>query len=1458
MITIFALLAAIPACRAQNIVAPQAAQTQIIAVDGTPVTITGAGTVTMAAPGDAIVLTSNSGGAGVTVTLDAGTGLTTLAGASGIGVNINTGSVTNNGTITTNGVGSSQGITIVTATADIVNSATGIIITNNAGGGTNSDGIRLDVGNVINSGNITTTDGTSAAIIIDPNGTGTAGGKITNNGNVTTNGAGSPALVNNTSGDITNSATGVVTTNGGTAASTSDGILFGNGSGNTATNAGTININGVGSGINVGGSGDIVVNSGTINLNGASNASQAGILSTTNGGNSITHTGTITISAAAAGAHGISVSTGDTILLGGGGGTINVNGANSNAINSTGGATITSSSTLNVGAASSFGINLAGNDTVNYSGTMNVASFFSGVFSNGGGNTINQSGVINMTAGGFFAIAGINTNGNDIVNNSGTINGAAGVVTGIFSTGSGNTITNSGNIIMAGVGTGISSNGGDIITNSGTITTAAGNGINDQAGTGSTITNAAAGTININGGGALVHGIDSLSTSITNDGTINISSAGTAVNTISAGATVTQSGTGVINMNGNGDAFNLAVGGGTINDAGILNINGNGTSLTAAAGDTYNHSGTININGSGTGISATGNAIINGTGGTINMGAAGSHGITVTGTGNRVTSGNITLNAANGNNAINSAGGNNIANSGTITINGAGNGIQGGVGDTITNSGTFIIPGGGNGINYLGGATSAASVTNSGNIIVGAGGISGGGSAINLTAGGAAYNIINSGTVTVTGGGSFINNPGAIAFNLTNSGTIADSNTAIFSGIITGVAGATINNSGTITDTAGGATGAADAIITGGATVNNSGNITLSGGGFGVFANAAGGSITNSGTITTTGAASFGISENSGNTINHTGTITTSGAGAHGIAVNSATASTMNISGTINASGAGSSAIFSFTNNPRTVNINGATLSSGSAQVIQLGNANDTVNIQGRVNISGTVDGGGAGADTDTLTFSNMRLSQSLISDLQSAAANPAGTVQLFGSTFSWNDFENVTVDLGSVASYSSLLTSDDTSSFGLALDSVSSFNDADLVAFLTAFDAIPVADLEATAINVIGQDMLQSMSATSISTTTQFTNSFMRRLPGLIGSTGGINTSNFSVMDASLDPLLASTQQHLAYNAPRLSITDSASLGLSTTAASTATGRLNYQELYPEAAAAAIEPENRFVVEVIGSGTLANQDATSDRPESNYFITTATLRGGYRINQDTTVGAYAGYNGGKAETDAIGSELEYQGGHAGIFGQYDYKGFRFVGLAGYTYSNYDSDRVIAFPGINRTAEGETDSNQVIAAGEIAYDFILGPNYQWKVTPVIGLQYTHLWIDGYQESGAGALSLNVGDQEVDSLQTKIGLEASKLWQYNGMSHITFFASGFWHHEVLDNSRTVNAAFNSTAINNFTVRTEDPERDFAIMGAGLDAVPFRNQDVHLLLGYQNQFGQEGFMSHTLYGGYRRDF
>ncbi|MEO0454748.1 MAG: autotransporter outer membrane beta-barrel domain-containing protein, partial [Verrucomicrobiota bacterium] len=283
---------------------------------------------------------------------------------------------------------------------------------------------------------------------------------------------------------------------------------------------------------------------------------------------------------------------------------------------------------------------------------------------------------------------------------------------------------------------------------------------------------------------------------------------------------------------------------------------------------------------------------------------------------------------------------------------------------------------------------------------------------------------------------------------------------------------------------------------------------------------------------------------------------------------------------------------------------------------------------------------------------------------------------------------------------------------------------------------------------------------------------------------------------------------------------------------------------------------ENKFVADVIGFGSFAQQDATANRPESEYYLASATLRAGYRVNKDLTVGGYAGYNRTDADVDTLGSELEAQGAHVGAFVDYRYKGFTFSGLLGYTYSDYDSDRVVL--GVNQTATSNTDSHQLLLAGQVAYEFLLDSEKTWSLTPILGFHFAHQMTDGYTESGAGAGNLTVEDTDAQSFQSKVGIEVSKTFLYQEGKRLTVFANGFYHHEFLDDGRDVNVAFNSAAVNAFTVQTEDPERDFANLGMGLESIPFSNPNLRFIGGYQYQFGQDSFTSHNVYAGGRYDF
>jgi outer membrane lipase/esterase len=145
----------------------------------------------------------------------------------------------------------------------------------------------------------------------------------------------------------------------------------------------------------------------------------------------------------------------------------------------------------------------------------------------------------------------------------------------------------------------------------------------------------------------------------------------------------------------------------------------------------------------------------------------------------------------------------------------------------------------------------------------------------------------------------------------------------------------------------------------------------------------------------------------------------------------------------------------------------------------------------------------------------------------------------------------------------------------------------------------------------------------------------------------------------------------------------------------------------------------------------------------------------------------------------------------------------------------------------------------------------------WRVSPTIGVQYTNISIDGYSETGAGVLNLTVPDQNIDSLETKAGVEVSKRL-VGVVDWLTLSGYGNWHHELMNNNRIVNTSFNSVSLGTVPVATGDPERDYFILGGGIYATPFSNKAVHLTLGYNYQFGQEGVTAHSAFGGYRMDF
>ncbi|MDD5174429.1 MAG: autotransporter outer membrane beta-barrel domain-containing protein [Candidatus Omnitrophica bacterium] len=101
-------------------------------------------------------------------------------------------------------------------------------------------------------------------------------------------------------------------------------------------------------------------------------------------------------------------------------------------------------------------------------------------------------------------------------------------------------------------------------------------------------------------------------------------------------------------------------------------------------------------------------------------------------------------------------------------------------------------------------------------------------------------------------------------------------------------------------------------------------------------------------------------------------------------------------------------------------------------------------------------------------------------------------------------------------------------------------------------------------------------------------------------------------------------------------------------------------------------------------------------------------------------------------------------------------KGVYFIDTAvSFAYNSYNAQRQVAFGLLNRTAKGDYNGQQYSGYIQGGYKFT-GKGIE--LTPIASFLYSHLRLNGYTESGAGAANLKVDPQDYDIAQTGLGMK----------------------------------------------------------------------------------------------------
>ncbi len=270
-------------------------------------------------------------------------------------------------------------------------------------------------------------------------------------------------------------------------------------------------------------------------------------------------------------------------------------------------------------------------------------------------------------------------------------------------------------------------------------------------------------------------------------------------------------------------------------------------------------------------------------------------------------------------------------------------------------------------------------------------------------------------------------------------------------------------------------------------------------------------------------------------------------------------------------------------------------------------------------------------------------------------------------------------------------------------------------------------------------------------------------------------------------------------------------------------------------------------------SGFISGDVVAADVPNTAEAVhyTTGGVIGGvdYNLARHLVIGAQFAFGFTGAKLDSADSTLRDSSYSPGLYFGLRQRHCYLDTLAGYTYNRYALHRNVT--GAAATATGRPYGQQFNGDALAGYNF--HPARGVKLGPAAGLDYTHLNVSGYVESGAGASDLNVAPVSVDSLRSLLGGCFNYTWHISPTGPgVNWGLNAFWQHEYFDGSRGIIASFvASPGSASFAIDTPAPDRDAALLGADISGS--LAPGVTVFLDYEAQLGHPRQLAQSALAG-----
>ena len=267
------------------------------------------------------------------------------------------------------------------------------------------------------------------------------------------------------------------------------------------------------------------------------------------------------------------------------------------------------------------------------------------------------------------------------------------------------------------------------------------------------------------------------------------------------------------------------------------------------------------------------------------------------------------------------------------------------------------------------------------------------------------------------------------------------------------------------------------------------------------------------------------------------------------------------------------------------------------------------------------------------------------------------------------------------------------------------------------------------------------------------------------------------------------------------------------------------------------------------GAGTVAGD--TSSRGVT-YNLGGFAAGIDYRFDSRFLAGVAAGYSGANLFTQGIDGRGTSDTVQVALYGKLTEGAAYLDGLLGYARSENRMQRPIIFPGIQRTASGQTHADQFFGQVEAGYRIGLGGLADAFVTPFARLQASTSTQAAFTETGADSLNLNVAQQTTQSLRSVLGAQIGGSIDAGWREKLNLVFRLGWSHEYADTSRPVTASFAGAPALAFTTNGAAAPRNGAVLG--LSATTAIAQATSLYLRYDGDLAGDN-TSHILSAGVR---